>query len=60
MARMFKMFGPLDKKKWEIMKDNFYIEMGWDVKTGWPTEKKLIELELMDVAKDLKKIGKLP
>ena len=59
MARMFKMFGPLDKKKWERMKDNYYREMGWDVKTGWPTEKKLLELELKDVAEELKTLGKL-
>jgi aldehyde:ferredoxin oxidoreductase len=60
MARMFKMFGPLDADKWEKMKDEFYKERGWDVKTGWPTEDKLKELDLHDVAEELKKLGKLP
>ncbi|NQT04208.1 MAG: hypothetical protein HQ580_19435 [Planctomycetes bacterium] len=60
MARMFKMFGPLDKEKWEKMKDNFYRECGWDVEKGWPTEEKLRELDLADVAEELKKLGKLP
>lgn len=59
MARMFKMFGPLDKKKWEKMKTEYYVEMGWDTKTGWPTKKKLLELGLKEVAKELKKLGKL-
>jgi len=35
------------------MKDGFYAERGWDVKTGWPTEKKLRALGLGDVADEL-------
>ena len=60
MARMFKMFGPLDKEKWEKMKDEFYKEREWDVKTGWPTERKLRELDLQDVADELKRLGRVP
>jgi aldehyde:ferredoxin oxidoreductase len=60
MARMFKSFGPLDPQKWEIIKDRFYEERGWDLETGWPTEKKLRDLDLADVAEELKELGKLP
>jgi aldehyde:ferredoxin oxidoreductase len=60
LARMFKMFGPLDRDRWENMKDAFYQERGWDTKTGWPTEEKLKELDLQDVAEELGRLGKLP
>jgi len=37
----------------EKMLDSFYEEKGWDVKTGIPTPKKLKELGLDYVVKDL-------
>jgi len=58
MARMFELFGPLDKDKWEKMKDNFYKLRGWDIETGWPTEDKLKELGLYDVIYKLRKLKK--
>jgi len=42
------------------MKDEFYKEREWDVKTGWPTERKLRELDLQDVADELKRLGRVP
>jgi len=57
MARMFKMFGPLDEKKWERIKDEFYQLRGWDTVSGCPTEGKLKELDLPDVAEELKQLG---
>jgi len=41
------------------MKDEYYEAMGWDVKTGIPTKEALIELELGEVADDLKRRGLL-
>jgi aldehyde:ferredoxin oxidoreductase len=52
--------GPIDKAKFETLKDRYYDLRGWDVKTGWPTQTKLEELGLKDVADDLARIGKLP
>ena len=40
--------------------DEFYTLRGWDVKTGWPTQEKLLQLGLDDVASDLKSRGMLP
>lgn len=51
----------LDRAKFETLKDAYYTERGWDVKTGIPTRAKLEQLGLKDVADDLEKtIGKLP
>jgi len=36
----------LNKKEWDKMLDEYYSLNGWDVRTGWPTKKKLEELEL--------------
>jgi aldehyde:ferredoxin oxidoreductase len=52
--------GPLDRDRFEALKDNYYKLSGWDVKTGWPTRAKLEELGMKDVADDLGKAGKLP
>jgi len=52
--------GPIDKAKFEALKDRYYELRGWDVKTGWPTRAKLEELGLKDVADELASIGKLP
>ena len=37
------------------MKDEYYSLRGWDVKTGFQTRKKLEELNLEDIARDLEK-----
>jgi aldehyde:ferredoxin oxidoreductase len=52
--------GPIDKAKFEALKDRYYDLRGWDVKTGWPTRTKLEELGLKDVADELVGMGKLP
>ena len=52
--------GPIDKAKFEALKDRYYQLRGWDVNTGWPTRAKLEELGLKDVADELGSIGKLP
>jgi aldehyde:ferredoxin oxidoreductase len=46
-----------DKEKFERMRDEFYEIRGWDPDTGIPTEVKLRELELDDVADQLIKEG---
>jgi aldehyde:ferredoxin oxidoreductase len=43
-------------KNLDLMLNEFYEAMGWDIKTGIPTFKKLKELELEDIAEELKKI----
>jgi len=40
--------------------DDYYELRGWDKLSGLPTEKKLIEIGLPDIAAELKKLGKLP
>ena len=52
--------GPIDKAKFEALKDRYYELRGWDVNTGWPTRDKLEELGLKDIADELASIGKLP
>jgi len=52
--------GPIDKSKFEALKDRYYELRGWDVNTGWPTRAKLEELGLKDVADELANIGKSP
>lgn len=51
---------PLDKDKFEALKDRYYKLRGWDVNTGRPTRAKLEELDLKDVANKLESAGKLP
>ncbi len=43
----------LNKKKYDVMLDEYYTLHGWDVKTGVPIKTKLKELDLTDVAHDL-------
>jgi aldehyde:ferredoxin oxidoreductase len=43
----------------EPMLDEYYKVRGWDLKTGIPKRKKLKELGLHDVAKELRRLGKL-
>jgi aldehyde:ferredoxin oxidoreductase len=52
--------GPIDRAKFEALKDRYYELRGWDVKTGWPKRAKLEELGLKDVADELAGLGKLP
>ncbi|MDD2777503.1 MAG: aldehyde ferredoxin oxidoreductase N-terminal domain-containing protein [Methanocellales archaeon] len=40
---------PLDRDKWEQMKDEYYRLRGWDIQTGIPTKAKMEELGLGDV-----------
>ena len=44
----------LERDKFERLKDAYYKERGWDPKTGIPTRGKLEELDLEDVADELK------
>jgi len=50
---------PLDKTKWEALKNRYYQRRGWDVKTGWPTRAKLEELGMKGVADKLASADKL-
>lgn len=46
----------IDVEKWEKLKDEYYDERGWDRETGIPTKKKLAELGLEGLVKDLKNL----
>jgi aldehyde:ferredoxin oxidoreductase len=48
---------PLSRQDCNKLLDDYYDERGWDVETGIPTEKTLIEDDLKDVARELKKNG---
>jgi aldehyde:ferredoxin oxidoreductase len=52
--------GPIDKTKFESLKDRYYELRGWDINTGRPTRTKLEELGLKNVADELASIGRLP
>lgn len=41
---------PMDEFKFKKLMDEYYELRGWDKKTGWPTNEKLIEIGLEDVA----------
>jgi aldehyde:ferredoxin oxidoreductase len=43
----------------DILLDQYYKARGWNTKTGYPTKKKLQELNLSSVADELEAIGKL-
>lgn len=47
----------LDRRQFEFMKDEYYRLRGWDVLSGLQTESKLAELDLIDVARELKKLN---
>ncbi len=49
---------PLDREKWEAVKDRYYELRGWDVKTGVPTGMKLSALGMKDVAERLQNAGR--
>ncbi len=47
----------IDRQDFENLKSEYYALRGWDVESGLPTEKKLQELDLADIAADLKARG---
>jgi aldehyde:ferredoxin oxidoreductase len=49
----------LDRAGFEQMKDEYYEHRGWDVKTGMQTRKKLKDLGLGDLAKEMEERGLL-
>jgi aldehyde:ferredoxin oxidoreductase len=42
----------------EKMKDEYYDVRGWDRKTGIPTPERLLQLDLPDIAGDMKLLFK--
>ncbi len=50
----------LDREKFARLMDEYYTLRGWDVATGRPTEAKLRELGLADVAEELAQLGLTP
>ncbi|RLI26984.1 MAG: hypothetical protein DRO52_01450 [Candidatus Hecatellales archaeon] len=50
---------PIDREKFEELKTHYYRLRGWDPSTGYPTEEKLKELGLEDVAAKLREMGKI-
>jgi aldehyde:ferredoxin oxidoreductase len=50
---------PLDRAKWNSLKDRYYEARGWDVTTGQPGRSKLEELDMKDIADKLQSAGKL-
>jgi aldehyde:ferredoxin oxidoreductase len=50
----------VNREIWDKVIDEYYEINGWDKKTGIPTRFRLETLGLMDVIKDLEKLGKLP
>jgi len=49
---------PLDRERWEALKDRYYELRGWDVATGIPSRIRLAELGMTDVADKLESAGK--
>jgi len=50
---------PLDRTKWEALKDRFYAVRGWNPTTGRPTRTKLEQLGMKGVADKLQSAGRL-
>jgi len=50
---------PLSREECEELLDDYYDERGWDVDTGIPEKRTLVELGLEDVAGDLENSGLL-
>jgi aldehyde:ferredoxin oxidoreductase len=48
---------PLSREDCNKLLNDYYDERGWDIETGIPTEKALVDCGLEDVAKGLKKRG---
>ena len=50
----------LSRDEIDRLLDEYYELRGWDKGLGLPTEQKLSELGLGDIARELAKLGKLP
>jgi len=50
----------LSRDTMDQLLDEYYVLRGWDKNSGLPTEEKLIELGLRDVANELTRLGRLP
>ena len=50
---------PLDRTKWEALKDRFYAARGWNPANGRPTRAKLEQLGMRGVADKLQSAGRL-
>jgi aldehyde:ferredoxin oxidoreductase len=50
---------PLDRTKWEALKDRFYTVRGWNPTNGRPTRTKLEQLGMKSVADKLQSAGRL-
>ncbi len=50
---------PIDREKWEAVKDRFYERRGWSVDNGWPTRVNLESLGMKNIADGLETAGKL-
>jgi len=50
---------PLDREKFEALKDRYYRVRGWDIDTGRPTRQKLESLGLGDVADKIEDAEKI-
>ena len=49
----------LDRDKFLMLVEEYYLIRGWDKATGWPTKKKLMELDLVDVAEKLDRLANI-
>jgi aldehyde:ferredoxin oxidoreductase len=49
----------IERGDFEKLKGEYYGLRGWDIESGLPTEAKFNELELSDIAADLKNRGML-
>jgi aldehyde:ferredoxin oxidoreductase len=49
----------LDVERFRRLMDEYYTLRGWDPRTGWPTRRRLEELDLRDIADELERIGRL-
>jgi len=50
---------PIDRSKWETVKDHFYERRGWSLDRGWPKREKLESLGMKNIADGLEDAGKL-
>jgi aldehyde:ferredoxin oxidoreductase len=50
---------PIDRARWEDLKDRYYALRGWNVATGRPTRARLERLGMAGVADTLEAAGRL-
>jgi len=50
---------PIDRAKWELLKDRYYSLLGWDHAKGRPTRARLEKLGMRSVADALQGVGRL-